>query len=442
MLKSYQESVDYLFAQLPMFHRIGAAAYKPDLGNIVALCERLGHPERKLKCVHIAGTNGKGSTTHLLAAAYQAQGLRVGVFTSPHYIDFRERIKINGEYIPEASVVEFTQLLQTMMPALQPSFFEATTAMAFWYFEKEQPDLCIIETGMGGRLDSTNVVTPLLSVITNISFDHTQFLGDTLPKIAGEKAGIIKHQVPVVIGETHSETQAVFLQKANECESSCTFADQLWLVSEEPAHDKTVAQRLRGTHYTVKPTEGDSFGLYVGLFGNYQLHNVTTAIESLRVLNALPETGLPIIPLDDSLSGAWGQLKSLTKMMGRWEMLSEQPLTLADSAHNEAGIRQLFQQVNALGLTGQLRIVYGMVNDKDVAKALALFPKEATYYFCRPNIPRGLEVEILQQNAAAINIHGQAHESVAKALKAAQADWQEGDLVLVAGSIFVVAEVL
>lgn len=435
-MATYQETVDFLFSNLPMFQRVGAAAYKKDLANITSLCEMMGNPHTKFLSIHVAGTNGKGSTTHIIAAYLQAMGLQVGVFTSPHYKDFRERIKINGVLIEETEVVQFVERYRQTFDEIKPSFFEMGTAMAFWCFAKQKVDIAIIETGMGGRLDSTNIITPILSVITNISYDHTQFLGETLPLIAGEKAGIIKAGVPVVIGERQEETTEVFVNKASDMTSEIYFAqDIVSVIRKAGDFNKTIFDiYVNGERWLEDAA--------LGLFGNYQEKNLVTALGALVKLSEISKSLIFGQSLSkQTLIYALANVRQLTGMMGRWEVLGEHPLVLADSAHNEAGIAKMFEQVKAIPHE-RLHIVYGMVNDKDIRKALTKFPPDAMYYFCKPDIPRGLDVGILLSHAHEMGYLGGGYDSVAQALEAAKAKALKNDLVLVAGSIFVVAEVL
>jgi len=421
-----------------MYHRIGAAAFKKDLTNTLALCEHLGNPHLKFKSIHVGGTNGKGSVSHILAAVCQAAGLKTGLYTSPHYKDFRERIKVDGEYIPRRQVVDFVQNNRTAIEKIQPSFFELCVAMAFDHFAREQVNVAIVEVGLGGRLDSTNVVTPLLSVVTNISYDHQNMLGDSLPEIAFEKAGIIKPGVPVVIGETHPESAPVFLKKAAETGSEIVFADQHF----EAAEKRT--ERWQSTFYDVFKNKTLFLeNLEVDAAGPYQAKNLATAIQAVEVVSK----ELPVLDLH-ALQAGLKNLRSLTHFMGRWQIIADNPTILCDSAHNEAGLRLAFEKIHQLINSrptthdSQLHIVTGFVNDKDVDKVLGLFPENARYYFAKANIPRGLEATILQEKAAKWGRKGRAYSSVKNALKAAKRAARPADLVLVIGSIFVVAEVL
>lgn len=390
-----------------MFQRVGAAAYRANLDNIVKLSNILGNPQKELKCIHIAGTNGKGSVTHIIASILQEQGYKVGVFVSPHYKDYRERIKINGKLVSKKFVTKFVETNQNKFKKINASFFEISTAMAFEYFKEKKVDYAIIETGMGGRLDSTNIITPLLSVITNISFDHQQFLGNTLPLIAGEKAGIIKPGVPVVIGETQKETKPVFVKKAKECKSKIYFADAVGR--------KTYKSDLHGA---------------------YQQKNINTALMAIDVLE---QAGIKVS--DKAVAQGLKHVARNTNMIGRWMQMNKKPLVIFDSAHNEGGLREL---KSGLAKTEykHLHFVYGTVGDKDISNNLKLLPKNATYYFCKADIPRGLDAKELQAQAAKFGLKGKTYASVKKAYKAALKHAGKKDLVLVAGSVFVVAEVV
>ncbi|RYD83325.1 MAG: bifunctional folylpolyglutamate synthase/dihydrofolate synthase [Sphingobacteriales bacterium] len=427
----YRQTLDYMFSKLPMFTRIGAAAYKKDLTNTLALCEALDNPQHKFKSIHIAGTNGKGSTSHMLAAILQSAGHKVGLYTSPHLLDFRERIRINGKEIPEQNVVDFIAENKIRIEEIEPSFFELTVAMAFDYFANEKVDYAVIETGLGGRLDSTNIITPLLSVITNISYDHQNMLGDTLAEIAGEKAGIIKPDVPVVIGQIHIETKPVFQTKAEAENAAIYFAEENYkLQNQEYKKGELHASFLEAF-------SGKSIYVETPLAGNYQLKNLATILQSAHILQFQNQS---IFSKDDICNGI-KNVKTLTGLRGRWDILSDNPLTIADVAHNEAGLKSVFQQINTLSFQS-LRIVFGMVRDKDISKALSLLPKSAQYYFCSPDIPRGLPVNELAKAAKNHGLTGKAFYSVELALQNAKNDAKDNDIVLCTGSIFVVAEVL
>jgi len=404
---TYAETLAYLYAQLPMFQRIGKAAYKADLTNTLALMDLTGHPEKGLRCVHVAGTNGKGSTSHLIASALQEAGYKVGLHTSPHLKDFRERFRINGEMIPEHEIVRFVECYRAGFEPIHASFFEWGVALALWWFREEHVDIAVIETGMGGRLDSTNVVTPLVSVITNIGWDHMDFLGHTLEAIAGEKAGIIKRQVPVVIGEVSPQLMEVFQSKARKSSSNVIMVDQ-----EEPLPYPNA------------------------LAGKHQERNARTARAALAVLQG---TGWQVT--DDHIRQGFARVISNTGLLGRWQILREPPLTIADVAHNMDGIRAVKDQLERIPYE-QLHIVIGMVNDKDISRVLRELPSEAIYYYCKADIPRGLNAEDLRQQAASMGLTGQAFPSVRSAFEAASTAANLNDLILVTGSVFVVAEVI
>jgi dihydrofolate synthase / folylpolyglutamate synthase len=405
---NYQETIHWMFNQLPMYQLQGASAYKKDLGNTQLLMNYLGNPQGKIKCIHVAGTNGKGSTSHLLASVLQEAGYKVGLYTSPHLKDFRERIKINGAEISEAFVCEFIEKNKTFFEENDMSFFEMTVGLAFGYFEKEQVDIAIIEVGLGGRLDATNIITPLISVITNIGMDHVQFLGDTLEKIAFEKAGIIKPNIPVVIGEYIPETLPVFLAKAKEFESDIYFASDL---IKEPYPSL--------------------------LLGDYQVHNIKTVMQTFRVLQTQKE----FVVFEQNLREGLIQVLKNTGLQGRWQQLAENPLVICDTAHNKHGLEIVLKQIQKQKFE-QLHFVFGVVNDKDLESILDLFPKNATYYFCKPNIPRGLDAQLLQEKSQSYGLMGNAYSSVTEAYLEAKRNAKETDFVFVGGSTFVVAEIL
>lgn len=427
---TYHEALQFLYQQLPMFQRIGPAAFKKDLSRTRALSQHLGHPERQFKSIHIAGTNGKGSVANMLAAICTAAGLKTGLYTSPHYKDFRERIKINGEMIPRQEVTRFVASTQALCESLKPSFFELTVAMAFDFFARQQVDIAIVETGLGGRLDSTNVITPLLSIITNIDYDHQQFLGDTLPAIAAEKAGIIKPGIPVIIGQRQTETADVFRAKAAAGGSPIQFADSSFRARPIRQNDSHVFYEVKQNNEVLF----DELALnHLGPYQQFNLPAVLAAFYSLRKTLNLAEAHLV-----DGLRN----LKALTGFQGRWEFISKAPPILVDSAHNLAGVTQLVDQLKTINYRN-LYVVLGVVQDKDLDKVLPLFPKEARYFFAKAAIPRGLDAEILRQKAATLGLQGKSYSSVRRALAAARrmANPSE-DLILVSGSIFTVAEVI
>ncbi len=404
---TYEQTLDYLFSQLPMFQRVGQAAYKADLNNTIELCAILNHPENSFQSVHIAGTNGKGSTSHMLASILQEAGYKVGLYTSPHLKDFRERIRINGEMIPKEEVMDFVTQYQSSFENIGLSFFEWTVGLAFDYFRKEKVDVAILETGMGGRLDSTNVVTPLLSIITNIGIDHQQFLGDTLEKIAVEKAGIIKPKIPVVIGETQPETKQVFTTTAQQKNAPIYFADYL-------------------ITYPLPECE---------LKGSYQQKNIKTVLQSVKLLQG------QFTITEENITNGLKKVIQNTHLQGRWQTISTNPKVIIDVAHNESGIKELLYQLKQESYK-QLNIVFGAVNDKDITKILNLLPKEAHYFFCQAQIPRALDKNKLFELATAAGLTGTINNSVEEALIKAKEKSGDNDLILVFGSIFVVAEIL
>lgn len=425
---TYKQTLEWLYAQLPMYQRVGAIAFKKDLTNTLALCTHLDNPQHRFKTIHIGGTNGKGSCSHLLAASLQEAGYKVGLYTSPHYKDFRERIKVNGKYISQKYIIDFVSANKSIFESIQPSFFEMTVAMAFDYFAKSKVDVAVIEVGLGGRLDSTNVITPELSIITNISFDHMNMLGDTLTKIAFEKAGIIKHTIPIVIGETQSESKPVFVAKANEENAPIYFADEKYHVDFQ---QNGIAQVYRNKQSLIQLSLDGGLGK-----GQFQQKNLATVAQSIEILQNI---GWEIS--FEHLSLAMNDLYAKVKFLGRWQKLKDEPLTIADSGHNEAGVISAIEQLKTLNFN-ELHLVTGFVNDKDIDKILALYPKNATYYFAKANIPRGLDAKALQERAEAFQLKGKTYGSVKKAFNAASKKAQNEDLVLVLGSIFVVAEVL
>lgn len=430
-MKTYGEVIDYLFSALPMYQRIGAAAYKTDITNTVRLMDALENPHKNFRTIHVAGTNGKGSVSHLLASILQKSGLKVGLYTSPHLLDFRERIRVNGNMIPKENVVKFVENHQDTLNQIEPSFFEMTVGMAFEYFAGEKIDVAVVEVGMGGRLDSTNIISPDLSVITNIGFDHTQFLGNTLEAIAGEKAGIIKPQTPVVIGESQPETAPVFLEKAKKENAPISFADRNFRISNivEDADFLTI---------DISSADGECLyrGLKSALTGSYQRKNIITVIEAVRQLRKI---GYKIT--DENIFDAFANVISLTGFMGRWQVISKNPLTVCETAHNKDGISYLHQKLESLKFN-KLHIVYGCVNDKDYNTIMDMMPKDATYYFCKPSVPRGLDVEIMKEAAARHGLSGDACQNISEALQSARSHAKADDMILVTGSIFLVADAL
>lgn len=405
---NYSETLDWMFGQLPMYQKQGASAYKEDLTNTILLANHLNNPEKKIKTIHVAGTNGKGSTSHFLASILQEAGYKTGLYTSPHLKDFRERIKINGEDISEDFVVDFIASNKSFFEENQLSFFEMTVGLAFDYFRQEKVDIAIIEVGLGGRLDSTNIISPLLSVITNIGLDHVQFLGNTIEKIASEKAGIIKPKTPVVIGEYTSETKPVFENKVKETQSEIFFASEL----------------IQETYPSV-------------LLGDYQVQNKKTVLQAIRVLQSQNQFK---ISEENIKNGFWNVVKN-TRLQGRWHQLGSHPKIICDTAHNKHGLEIVMKQLQREEFD-TLHFVLGVVNDKDLDDVLPLFPKDAKYYFCKPNIPRGLEASILAEKAIIFGRKGKVFNSVTEAYAEAKKNALENDFIYIGGSTFVVAEIL
>ena len=407
---NYKETVEFLYTKLPYFTRDGKSAIKKDLTNTIKLCEVLNNPHLSFKTIHIAGTNGKGSVSNMLSAVLQNNGYKTGLYTSPHLKDFRERIRIDGVMITEEYVIDFVERIKPHLETIQPSFFEITVALCFDYFAQNKLDIAIIETGLGGRLDSTNIISPLLSIITNIGYDHMDLLGNTLSLIAYEKAGIIKQYTPVVIGESIPETKSVFLQKAKEQNADIYFAEE-----------------------DINPncSEG-SFDLT----GHYQVKNRNTVFKSLEILTQL---GFKL-DLNKTME-ALQNVKTLTGFRGRWDVINSEPKIIADTGHNIDGIQYIINQLKSEKYH-QLHMVIGMVKDKDRTAILSLLPKEATYYFCSPNIPRGLEAKVLEQEANLLGLNGSSYQSVEEALNSAKSKAQNTDLIFVGGSTFVVAEII
>lgn len=429
---TYPATLDFLYNQLPMFSRIGMGAFKKDLTNITVLCKALDDPQNKFKSIHVAGTNGKGSVSHSLAAVLQQSGYKAGLYTSPHLKDFRERIRINGEVTTEEFVIEFVQTHFDLIQKVQPSFFEITVAMAFEWFAKNTIDMAVVEVGLGGRLDSTNIIRPELSVITNISYDHQQLLGNTLREIAGEKAGIIKPRIPVVIGETQEETLPVFLEKAKACHSSIIFADQEWEIKREAEIGDKLVLEVKNK----KDDTGGSFTYELDLPGPYQGKNLLTTLTAIQILR---EQHWNIT--DRNMVKGLSSVKKLTGLRGRWEILGHHPMIIADVAHNAGGVNEIMRRIKTLSYR-QLHIVTGFVKDKPLDLVLPLFPENAKYYFCQAPIPRALPSPQLVEIAAGYGLRGKHYTSVGEAFQAARSNASPDDLILIFGSVFVVAEVL
>jgi dihydrofolate synthase/folylpolyglutamate synthase len=427
---TYSETLKYLYDKLPMFTRIGAAAIKKDVDNTLVLCEHLGNPQEKYKTIHVGGTNGKGSTSHMLAAILQQAGYKTGLYTSPHLKDFRERIRVNGEMMSESFVVSFTEGEKEHIEEIDPSFFEVTVAMAFAYFAEEKVDVAVVEVGLGGRLDSTNIIMPELSVITNISFDHMNVLGNTLQEIAWEKAGIIKKGIPVVIGEKQEESAPTFISKAADTSSKLVFANT----------DLHVADTIKdGTQLVTSVYKNDLCivkDIRLDLTGSYQLKNLLTVIEAVLVLN---QRGFSIP--DEAVYSGLANTVEITGLQGRWQTLGQNPLVICDTGHNMAGIQEVLQNIQATPHK-HLHMVIGMLKDKDVMSVLRLLPDTATYYFCQPILERALPAAELAQQAERFNLKGEIFNTVTLALDAARHHAGPDDLIFVGGSTFVVAEAI
>lgn len=421
----YQDTLMYLYESAPMFQQIGSSAYKEGLETTKTLDEHFGHPHREYRTIHIAGTNGKGSCSHTLAAILQSAGYRVGLYTSPHLVDFRERIRINGEMIPESYVVKFVEKHRNFFEPLHPSFFELTTAMAFRYFADQKIDVAVVEVGLGGRLDCTNIIRPDLCIITNISFDHTQFLGDTLAKIAGEKAGIIKKDIPVVIGETNEETRPVFSAKAESAETSILFAEDDNLILKAAYQKESLVYETPD----YPQLEGD-------LGGCYQIKNTNTILHALPILKRL---GYRIE--EKNVRDGFAHVNELTGLMGRWQKLSTSPLLICDTGHNIGGITYITHQISTIPHK-HLHIIIGMVNDKDIGGVLALLPQEATYYFTKASVKRAMPEKEFQKIAGEFGLRGESYPAVIDAVRAAQEKSLPEDMIFVGGSSFIVADLL
>jgi dihydrofolate synthase / folylpolyglutamate synthase len=426
---TYQECLDYLYQQLPMFQRIGNLAFKKSLDNIIALCDALGQPQYRFKSIHVAGTNGKGSSSHMLAAVLQSAGYKTGLYTSPHLKSFTERVRINGVELPKDYLVQFVQENKGLFEQVQPSFFEMTVALAFKYFADEQVDIAVIEVGLGGRLDSTNIISPEVSLITNIGYDHQSLLGNTLEEIAGEKAGIIKAGIPAVVSTKQTAIAHVFEQKAQLEHAPLYFATDH--VQVEPK-----ANTLEGQVYDVYQ-DGKLWlaSLEADLAGIYQQYNLPGVLQTLLLLN---DSGYAIP--DAAIREGIAQTKSITGLKGRWQVLSHHPLTICDTGHNVDGVKQILAQLNALN-PNHIHLVFGAVNDKDVTTILELLPKSYTYYFCQAQIPRALPVDELYEKAQALGLMGNAYETVAEAIAAAKGNAEPDDVIFIGGSTFVVAEI-
>ena len=428
---NYTDTLDFLFKQLPAYHRIGVAAYKNNLENTLILDEHFGHPHRKYRTIHVTGTNGKGSVSHMLASILQEAGYTTGLYTSPHLKDFRERIRINGEMIPEEEVITFVEGNKGIIENLQPSFFEMTVALAFDFFARRRVDVAVIEVGLGGRLDSTNIITPIVSVITNIGHDHMDLLGDTLEKVAGEKAGIIKIGVPVVIGETQKETMDAFISKADETGSEIYFADKEFTCSLE---DGDVSKGGRKYSVTDKFTRKVHKGTTV-LGGDYQVKNLVTVYGASRLMKEVMDLS------DDNIRDGIKNVIVNTGLSGRWQVIGNKPLTICDTGHNKEGLEYLVRQIDRIPKK-KLHMIIGFVNDKDLTAVLPLFPENAAYYFTKASVERALNENILKEMAGAYGLHGSSFPDVRSAIAAARNSASTDDMIFIGGSTFVVAECL
>lgn len=427
---TYQQTLDYLFTKLPMYQRVGAAAYKADLNNTIAICKALGNPEKKLKCVHVAGTNGKGSSSHMLAAILQQAGYKTGLYTSPHLVDFRERIKINGKLIPKPEVVKFVEDHKNTFEKIEPSFFEWTVGLAFYYFAQQEVDVVVVEVGLGGRLDSTNVINPVACLITNIGLDHMNLLGNTLPLIAEEKAGIIKTRVPVVISQTQLEVISVFNNKAKELKAPIEFADKNYKVISSSYQNQFLTIELLNKKSNTKHIYN------LDLQGSYQIKNLMGVLNTIDILK---QKGF--IVEEEEIANALKQVQKLTGLQGRWQILQPKPLVIADTGHNEDGIKEVLENLKRYTYK-TLHFVLGVVNDKDISNILKLLPKDATYYFCKASIPRALDENELSTQAKKAGLIGKIFKTVPDALASAKKHAKAHDLIFVGGSTFTVADIL
>jgi len=428
---NYKQTIEFLYSSLPAYHRIGKAAYKNDLANTIALDDHFSHPHTKYKTIHIAGTNGKGSVSHITASVLQAAGWKTGLYTSPHLKDFRERIRVNGKMISREEVIQFVKSNRDIIEKIKPSFFELTVAMAFDFFYRQEVDVAVIETGLGGRLDSTNIILPVLSVITNIGHDHMDLLGNSLEKVAGEKAGIIKKHIPVIIGETQKESKEVFIRKAREMEAPVYFADTRFRCSLEEWNPGSSYRK-----FSVKDlTDNSSFNGTIPLPGNYQLKNIQTLFQVFNVL----DSGFGIS--EKTVKTGIRNVIRNTGLMGRWQVIGKDPLTICDTGHNKEGIEYVTRQIEMTPSTG-LHMVIGFVSDKDLSEILPLLPKKAKYYFTRAEVERALDENLLKMKAGEYGLEGKSYATVKEALAAARTAAATSDLVFVGGSNFIVAGVV
>ncbi|MFO8066411.1 MAG: folylpolyglutamate synthase/dihydrofolate synthase family protein [Bacteroidales bacterium] len=430
---NYKQTIDYLYSQLPVFHRVGQAAYKANLDNTLELSRYLNFPEKNFKSIHIAGTNGKGSVANMLASILQEAGYRTGLCTSPHLRDFRERIRVNGKMVPKAFVTEFVNKHKSFLAEMKPSFFEMFIAMTFDYFAQQNLDIAVIETGMGGRLDSTNIISPELSIITNIGMDHTRFLGNTIEKIAAEKAGIIKNNIPVIIGRKQRETKKVFETKANEKNSELFYAEDNYSIIKEKTHFKHNRFWLE----LILDNQGKEKRILSDQWGSYQSENIITALQAIDVINH--NAGFNIS--DNDIGQGFKRVSKNSGFEGRWQLKGNKPRIIFDTGHNIDGLSKTMAQLKTMNFD-KLHFVLGMVDDKDVEGTLAFLPKDAVYYFCKPDVPRGLDLSVLEKAAKKQSLSGNSYSTVQSALDKAKSIAGPNDLVFVGGSTFVVAEVI
>ncbi|MBE8713641.1 bifunctional folylpolyglutamate synthase/dihydrofolate synthase [Sphingobacterium hungaricum] len=430
-MNTYAEAIEFLYAQLPMFTRDGASAFHKDLDRTLAICESLGNPQHQFKSIHVGGTNGKGSSSHMLAAALATAGYKTGLYTSPHLVDFRERIRINGEMITERAVIDFVNTNKNLFETIKPSFFEATVGMAFQYFAAQKVDIAIIEVGLGGRLDSTNVIQPEVALITNVSMDHMNLLGDTLQEIAGEKAGIIKANTPIIISEHNSLIDSIFIAKANEVHAPIAFASDSFHVRRE-------SRTKAGNEIDVEnSTTQITYELLLDLQGSYQSKNVLGVLAVLDELNRQGNYHISNLDIKSALS----QVQLLTGFQGRWQTISQDPLLICDTGHNEDGIKEVIKNLQTIPYS-RLHFVIGAMKDKDLSHILPLLPNDAIYYFSAPDMPRAMPATELKDIALTYGLQGNAYASVMDAVEAAKSAYQPSELIFVGGSNFVVAELL
>jgi dihydrofolate synthase/folylpolyglutamate synthase len=428
---NYKETLDFLFSQLPAYHRIGKAAYKNDLNNTLLLDNYFNKPHRKFRTIHVAGTNGKGSVSHMIASILQEAGYKTGLYTSPHLKDFRERIKINGIMIPESEVISFVEGNKDILESVSPSFFEMTVAMAFNFFAEKEVDVAVIEVGLGGRLDSTNIIIPVLSIITNIGHDHMDLLGDTIGKVAVEKAGIIKDKIPVVISETQIETKDIFTERAAACTSEIIFADSGWKCELNPDFN----QEGRRKYSITELSDNLQYSGESELGGNYQNKNIQAVFAAFSILKRSFS-----ISEENIISGI-GKVVTNTGLEGRWQVLGKSPLIICDTGHNKEGLEYVLEQISGISFSS-LHIILGFVNDKDLTTVLPLFPVTAKYYFTKASVPRALNEEVLRLEASKSGLYGESFPTVKDALASAKSNAEKSDLIFIGGSTFIVAEVV